>query len=111
MGVTLGFSNSSFDEVVATPPNPRPDNYTILMSVEDSEYTLVQIKYHDCTNYEGLKVMIFKCSREDLDRQKLIDPHFSDSKEFHSPIARFELTEEGCKNGMKLLDFLSGLIK
>lgn len=79
-----------------TLPNPRPDNYQIIQSISIGDYLIVEIRYLDCTNYEGRKILVFKdCSMLELKEQKLIDPHFSDDKSFHSPIARFEPTAEG----------------
>ena len=82
-----------------TLPNPRPDNYKIIKSTASGRYLIVEIQYLDCTNYEGKKILVFKdCSMAQLKDQKLIDPHFSEDKSFHSPIARFEPTNEGWDN-------------
>ena len=45
------------------------------------------------------------CSKllEDLINQKTIDPHFSDNYKYHSPVARFEPTEEGWEMGVQCL--------
>lgn len=76
-------------------PNPKPDNYTIIRHEVIGEYLIIEIQYLDCTNYEGRKTLVFNCQLQDLLNQKLIDPHFSESKSFISPIARFEPTERG----------------
>ncbi len=76
-------------------PNPRPDNYKIIRHQKLKSFLVIEIQYLDCINYEGRKILVFKCELEDLLKQKLIDPHFSDNKNFISPIARFEPTEEG----------------
>jgi hypothetical protein len=79
-------------------PNPNSHNYNIIDSRELNNFLIILIKYLDCTNFEGKKILIYKnCSLEDLKNQKYIDPHFSDNKKFHSPIARFEPTKEGLK--------------
>lgn len=96
MGIPINYSTSSFDEPTSKSlPNPDPSNYSIIMLAEISGYTIVKIKYHDCVNYEGVKILVFKCSSEEILKQKIIDPHFSDNDEFISPIARFEPTEQG----------------
>lgn len=77
-------------------PNPKPDNYKILMWQSVGHNLVIMIKYLDCTNYEGKKVLVFEnCTLNKLQKQKLIDPHFSENKKFFSPIARFEPTERG----------------
>lgn len=87
------------DETKVTPinlPNPDPLNYTILKHKRVGGCLIIRLKYHDCVNYEGEKVLVFeKCRLEDLEKQKYIDPHFSDNKNFLSPIARFEPTQRG----------------
>ena len=80
-------------------PNPKPDNYTIIRYehrfYKKIKYLIVEILYHDCTNYEGRKLMVFKCSLQELLSQKYIDPHFCDDESVISPIARFEPTSRG----------------
>lgn len=115
MGCSIGVSGSSFDKSVSmferwksqsdfddsndqnvdSLPNPDPANYSIIRSDVVNGYLIIEVKYHDCTNYEGRKIMIFNCSLDELMKQKLIDPHFCDNKNYFSPIARFEPTEQG----------------
>ncbi len=111
MGISIGFSSSSYDKVryvdrevvktkivkVPTPPlpNPNPNRYKIIRYQEFDNYLLLEIKYLDCINYEGNKVMVYECSMDDLLKQGSIDPHFAENKDFHSPIARFEPTGKG----------------
>lgn len=91
-------------------PNPKPDNYTIIRHqnrfYQNHKYVIIEIQYHDCTNYEGRKLMVFKCSLQDLLNQKLIDPHFCDDESVISPIARFEPTSRG----WRMANALVGLI-
>jgi hypothetical protein len=110
MGIKL-FSSSSFDRKpervteYVTLPNPDPSNYKILewMSYANG-YLIVKIKYPDCTNYEGKKILVFKnCSLTDLKKQRKIDPHFSKNKKMFSPVARFEPTDEGWENAQKFV--------
>lgn len=100
-------SSSNFDQQSNTPQTPgmpQPDNYTILRHVRVGSYLVVEIKYLDCTNYEGKKILVFKgITINDLYKQRLIDPHFSDNKEYYSPVARFEPTEEGWNLAKKLI--------
>ena len=77
-------------------PNPDPSRYDILRSEQVGRFLLVMLRYHGCTNYEGVKVSVYcDCTIEQLRAQKSIDPHFAENKQYHSPIARFEPTERG----------------
>lgn len=81
---------------VPIPSNPKSDNYQILDYKESDNFLVVKIKYLDCTNFEGEKILVYKNIKViDLWNQKLIDPHFSENKDYHSPIARFIPTQEG----------------
>ena len=83
----------------AEPPtgNPDPSHYQLVKAEEQPGYLIVMIRYPNCTNYEGNKILVFKdLTLIQLVNQKLIDPHFfpNDAK-FKSPIARFVPTQEG----------------
>lgn len=93
-------SSSNIVYIDKSLPNPKPGNYKILNSVQLGQYLVIKIKYLDCTNYEGVKVLVFKSTLYKLRKQKLIDPHFSENKKFISPIARFEPTSRGWNNAL-----------
>lgn len=77
-------------------PNPNPNNYVILDSEQVGNNLVVRIKYPDCTNYEGEKILVFaNTTLPQLVKQKAIDPHFSENKKYLSPIARFVPTSKG----------------
>lgn len=77
-------------------PNPDPSNYEIQRVKTIRLYLIVKIKYLDCTNYEGMKILVYKgCTIDQLEQQKTIDPHFCENPKYYSPIARFEPTEQG----------------
>lgn len=108
MGLYFGrskSSKSSYDNssnTISSNFNPDPFKYKIIKYSNINEYLIVMIRYDDCVNYEGIKILVYK----DVDlikliNQKHIDPHFSDSKKFHSPIARFVPTEEGYQMAIK----------
>jgi len=76
--------------------NPDPNNWKIIGAHEEGKYLVVKINYPDCTNYEGDKILVFEDVKLlDVINQKLIDPHFFQSKKYKSPIARFEPTPRG----------------
>jgi hypothetical protein len=95
----------AIDEYVGL-PNPKPDNYTIIRSVKIGRLLVILVKYHDCTNYEGDKVMVFRCTLDELRIQGLIDPHFCDNKKYYSPIARFEPTTAGYTNAVDFAEMI-----
>ena len=83
--------------------NPDPNNVKILESYQNNNYLLLKVKYPDCTNFEGMKILLFKnCTLEMLLKQNSIDPHFSNNKKYLSPVARFEPTKEGFKMAWKI---------
>jgi hypothetical protein len=79
--------------------NPNPSNYRILRSEQVGSALVVEIKYPDCQNYEGHKILVFtNFSIEKLLAQKIVDPHFFKSTaKLRAPVARFEPTEQGWK--------------
>ncbi len=108
MGIKLFGSSSdarycraSCDAVPSTAPpvpsgNPDPAKFEVIDTLGIGDYLIVEIRYPDCKNYEGRKIMVYKGTDwESLKKQKLIDPHFSDHPKFRSPIARFEPTDSG----------------
>ena len=110
MGIPLFGSSSSYDSVndsnsqctcrntAVNFPNPNPFKFVIIKHTEVGDFLVIKIKYPDCTNYEGMKILVFRgIGIQDLYRQNSIDPHFSDNKRYHSPVARFEPSEWGWK--------------
>jgi len=88
-------------------PNPDPYNWVVNQSLQMGRFLLVAITYPDCTNYEGKKIMVYEnATINDLKKQRTVDPHFSSNKKFHSPIARFEPTQDGWKMAQKMVELL-----
>ncbi len=86
-------------------PNPDPANYKIEKAREIGKYLLIEIKYPDCVNYEGSKILLYRdVTLIDLVNQKYIDPHFFENTKYASPIARFVPTQEGWDMGLKLIE-------
>lgn len=117
MGLRFGVSSSTFDKpkerivekvVVEHLPNPNPYNYVIKNDYQDGDYLIILINYPDCTNYEGNKVLVYKnVHLRDLINQGSIDPHFSNNKLKHSPIARFVPTADGWNMAIQLVGLLN----
>jgi hypothetical protein len=122
MGVFKLFSSSSHDKSASIfshwlsdsehsdtvfIPNPRADNYKILKYKEIGDNLILIIKYLDCTNYEGKKILVFKnVSLKKIMNQGLIDPHFSENKNYYSPFARFEPTKKGWKSAQIIAGYI-----
>lgn len=87
-------------------PNPKVFNFVDATQV--GEYLVAKILYPNCTNYEGIKILLYKTQLLDLVKQANIDPHFSNKKGYISPIARFEPTNDGWTMGLMLARQLAG---
>lgn len=74
----------------AVPPNPSPSRWTHIDHVQYAEAYALKVRYHDCTNYEGVKVMVYEGK---YGSRMWLDPHFTDSPD--SPIARFRPDARG----------------
>lgn len=99
MGMSMGISRSSYDGPPVR-PSPDPLKYKFLQWEQVGEHCVVLVQYEGCTNYEGMKIMVYKAWMEELRNQPPLDPHFSENKQYHSPIARFEPTVTGWKNAI-----------
>ena len=87
-------------------PNPDPTTYKILYVWESTfnNWLLIKIKYEGNQHYEGIKLLLYKdITLEELIEQGSIDPHFSDSKKYISPVARFEPTDFGLRMALKVM--------
>lgn len=90
-------SDYSYPVSESTPDiNPDPDKWEIQDAVEVGKALVVKIKYPNCINFEGMKILVFKdMTLLKLFKQKKIDPHFFKDSKYASPIARFIPTDEG----------------
>lgn len=113
MGLSIGVSKSSFDDGIdgkrwrgfscdcppqIVTPNPNPERYGLMDYFSEGHSFAIKLRYEGCTNYEGIKILVFNNTSlsEVIKKNKnKIDPHFSDNKNFISPIARFEPTSFG----------------
>lgn len=99
MGLNF-FSTSICDCTTVCNPksniNPKPDQYEILKYKEIGNYLIIKMHYIGCTNFEGHKILVYEnVDLKKLLKQKLIDPHFSESSSYKHPIARFIPTDKG----------------
>jgi hypothetical protein len=76
--------------------NPNPINFRILKMQEVGKFQVLLVKYTDCINYEGCKILVFEgATQAQLKRLKSMDPHFCNCDAHISPIARFKPTQKG----------------
>lgn len=109
MGISpFKLSSSIYDKTLPAMPNPDPKNFQVKRYAMVGDGLVVEVHYPNCTNYEGRKVLVYAgVTLGELLSQGSIDPHFCESTEYHSPIARFEPTE----NGWSLATHVAGLVQ
>lgn len=82
-------------KVFVKEPNPDPQNFEVMTVKIKGDYAIVSVKYPDCTNYEGNKLLVFEGVTEaEIRGWTFIDPHFCEG-DHPTPIARFEPTIKG----------------
>lgn len=87
--------------------NPNPKNFIIESNWTSGIYTIVKVRYPDCANFEGLKILVFRnVTIGQINKFKFLDPHFYNSKENASPIARFVPTDEGMIMAIKFVNMM-----
>lgn len=88
MGMSLFGNCSTNYEALA--PNPSPDRWVLVKKAEFENGYVLKVRYFDCTNFEGEKVMVY---RGKYQRSTRLDPHFADNNS--APIARFKPNVDG----------------
>lgn len=106
MGLFSMSTGSSVGQVSPVPKgNPDPSNFAIINHRQIGAALVLLVRYPDCTNYEGHKILVFE--NQDLHSVQeigFLDPHFMEHS--RSPVARFEPTNRG----WRLAILLAGLI-
>ena len=95
-------------QINAVPINnkPNPYQFQILRKYVYKSYVLIMVRYPDCKNYEGKKILLFSNntgSYGGILYKDFLDPHFFED---YPLIARFLPTQEGWELG---LNFIKGL--
>lgn len=83
--------------------NPDPLRWHLLDRRQIGEFLAIKLKYPNCTNFEGEKILVFHTRWEQLRRQTAIDPHFGESNLIY-PIARFRPTAEGWQDALNFAE-------
>ncbi len=85
-------------------PNPDPEKFTIISTIQIGKSLVVEVNYPDCINYEGNKILVFSnCAEKELRSRETLDPHFSPD---NGQIARFAPTVEGLRLAVKLANLI-----
>jgi hypothetical protein len=88
---------------------PNPGRFVIVDHIKINGTLVVRIKYHDCTNFEGEKVLVFPdMTITALRARTEIDPHFA--ADGFSPFARFKPTTEGWNAACAMAQILRTLL-
>ena len=96
MGVGIRVSSCNERVVIPVPGNPNPRKFRIVRVQAVNGFTLAEVHYPDCSNYEGRKILVFAgVSPAKVRALTSIDPHFCDDAAHASPVARFEPTLRG----------------
>lgn len=83
------------------PAEPRADFFIIKEIIEVNGNAVCVVKYPNCTNFEGKKILVFKGkTAAEIRNVKLLDPHFSNKG--LSPFARFIPSSEGMEAAILL---------
>lgn len=92
MGLSCGFSSCKDQKFSGENNNLK---YFELLEVREFDnFTYVKVKFPHCSNYEGIKILIYEGKVEVKLKSLLkLDPHFQ--KEDFSPIARFAPSRVG----------------
>lgn len=81
--------------------NPSPTNFNVTLCYYQNGYTIVNVKYLDCTNYEGKKILVYLGDLVDaISASKKLDPHFFEGG---SLVARFAPNKQGHAALQKLI--------
>ena len=70
--------------------NPKPDNFQVLKVKQYTFAHVLEVKYPNCNNYEGIKILV---RWGVFERPKELDPHFCEKTD--KLVARFQPTSLG----------------
>ena len=83
-------SGCDYENSRISPLDPDPRRFTIKKHFEMAGNTAIFIRYPNCVNYEGDKIIVYKgVGFDEIKSLKEIDPHFTEENTI-KPFARFE---------------------
>lgn len=90
--------------------NPDPGRYVLEHVVPVGRHVVAQIRYPDATNYEGVKVLVYRnTTASQVRRASRLDPHFCDDGHL-APFARFEPADAGRRAAVALARQLDDVV-
>ena len=98
MGMGFPFGGSSYGRAASGQPiagDPIPARFRILRVVSRYGLVAAEIVWPDAKNYDGRKILVYRCTESALRNARALDPHFQERRGPLVPIARFEPTDEG----------------
>lgn len=84
--------NQTYEETPMTAGNPNPKRWKFEKVLEVGKFLIVKLRYPDCTNFEGNKVLVIEDTLLNLINCTEIDPHFYPGGKI---VARFVPTDAG----------------
>lgn len=101
----LGSSGSTletYETVERYPNDPDPKIFEIIQTCESGDFLVARVKYPNCTNYEGEKILVFEgLTAKQLKEMNFLDPHFL--KTNVNLIARFRPSYNGWHNAINFV--------
>lgn len=88
-----------------SPTDPDPSNFNIKRAEIFGNYSLMEVVYPNCTNFEGRKIILMEIDETYYNTPKKLDPHFLEDNKI---IARFRPTGYGWYLGRKFARLLMG---
>jgi len=87
---------------------PDPTKWDLVDCFEHGGFAILKLRYPDCKNHNGMKILVYEAKFVDLVKQKNLDPHFGDEKEnYVYPIARFTPDDKGWKYAIRFVEKLT----
>lgn len=86
--------------------NTEPGTFKIYKSENFRGYLIIEIQFCDSSGDKEQKVMVFKCTWEELEQQGFINSGVSDTESHISPVAVFPPTKEGWDHAYAFIKIL-----
>jgi len=96
--LSSSYTRCKYNEPLPTDPNP--ELFKIMNIIQGNVYTYVEVKYPNCTNFEGRKILVTSYTKDELLRIEKLDPHFLVDNKI---IARFRPDSEGKSHAIRMV--------
>ena len=104
MRISIRKNGSNYETEKVSEFDPDPTNFRISIYNEQNGNVAILVKYPNCKNYEGEKIIVFKNTTWGQIRNlEELDPHFTEEDNVIKPFARFEPTLDGWLSAVELL--------